>query len=129
MRLLIGAAAAALLFASPALAQTATIPASCAGFEAAPATPDGAVANSREMQEGATRFDAWRAAREQKLATCQADAAALRAQLEATVAAFNAAGTERVTAVTAWNAEIEEFNARGSTNNRSRGGVIGGSRQ
>lgn len=127
MKVLLGAAAAALLLASTAHAQTTTPPASgnCAGFAPAPTLPDGANANHGQMTEASEAVDAWRQEREAKQQACQNEINALQTQLNAMIQAYNAAGQERVSVVNAWNAEVEEFGARGgSTARQRRGGVI-----
>jgi hypothetical protein len=114
MKVLFGAAAAALLMASPVLAQTptqtpaATVPAGsrCAGFAPAPALVDGAEATREQMQTAQAEWTAWQAQRVEQETACQAEVAAL-------TAAFNAAGAERSAAATNFNTELTEFNARG----------------
>lgn len=114
MKLMIGAAAAALLLATPAMAQTATpsIPATCSNFDAGPTLVDGASATRQQMNTTSESVEAWRAALEAKRATCQADIATLRAQLEASVAAYNASATNATQTLNAWNAEVTEYNGR-----------------
>ena len=112
MKVLIGAAAVAMILAvSPAFAQTAAS-ANCTGFEAVPTLPDGATATRQQMQAAITRFEAWDAARQQKLVACRAD-------IDANSAAFTTVENERRAAQSAWGAEIAEFNARGSASSSS----------
>jgi hypothetical protein len=129
MKLMIGAAAAALLLATPAMAQTASpaIPASCSNFDAAPTLVDGASATRAQMNSTSESVEAWRAALEAKRTTCQADITALRTQLEAAVAAYNASAQSATQTLNTWNTEVTEFNGRSgqsvNTERRSSGGV------
>lgn len=121
MKVLIGAAAAAvLLTAAPAFAQTNMSP-NCTGFEPAPTPlPDGATAERAAVEEMNTRIQAWADARRDKLLACQAD-------INAMSQALNTALQERQATTTAWNAEVTEFNARStnsSSNPRERGGRL-----
>jgi len=119
MKALIGAAAAALLLASPAAAQAQTQPAvtaNCSGFEATPTgLPDGATANASRMNQGRERVAEWLRARDARLAQCLADINAQRAQLNAIEAAYNQAVTEKEGVVNGWAVETEEYNARGGS--------------
>ena len=124
MKILLGAVAAALLLAPVAFAQTTPAGTSnCAGFETPPALPDGAAANTTAMAAGSATYDAWHNGTESKKSLCQADIAELRAQLNVMVEAYNQAETQRFATQTAWGAEIAEFNARGGSSRRQRGGV------
>ncbi|MBC7768125.1 MAG: hypothetical protein H7124_05010 [Phycisphaerales bacterium] len=115
MKLMIGAAAAAMLLATPAMAQTTapSIPASCSNFDAAPTLVDGAAATRQQMTATSASVEAWRSALEQKRTACQTDVTALRAQLEAAVGAYNASAQSAAQTLNAWNVEVTEFNARG----------------
>jgi septal ring factor EnvC (AmiA/AmiB activator) len=125
MKVLIGAAAAALLLATPALAQTPQAAGACGSFAAAPSLIDGANANRDQMTSKNEEVTAWATARQQQEATCQQEINTMRTQLEAMVSAFNTSGQERVTVVQNWNAEIAEFGGRsGASTGRQRGGVI-----
>jgi len=120
MKVLIGAAVAALVMAaSPAFAQTTTP--NCTGFDPAPTLPDGASANRAAIEAANAQVQAWSEARRQKLLACQADVNAMSQ-------AFNAAEQERRTLQSAWEAEVQEFNARSSSGNntgrRERGSVL-----
>jgi hypothetical protein len=75
------------------------------------------------MQAAGAQVDAWRLAREQKQTACQTDINALRTQLDGMIAAYNTAGQERVALVNAWNAEVQEFTARGGSSRRSGASV------
>ena len=120
MKVLIGAAAAAvILSAAPAFAQTNMSP-NCTGFEAAPTLPDGATAERAAVEAMNTQVQAWADARRTKLLACQAD-------INAMAQAMQAANQERTTVTTAWNAEVTEFNARStssSSNRRERGSTL-----
>lgn len=130
MKLITGAAAAALVLASTALAQTPQTPptpapaavaltANCSGFAPAPTLPDGATASRDEIAAGNTAYDTWGQARLAKLRLCRADIEALRAQLIPLEQAYTASNTELGGIVTSWQAEVAEFNAR-PANSRNR---------
>jgi hypothetical protein len=126
MKVMLGATAAVLLMASPALAQTppAQTPASCLNLPAAPAVADGATASRDDMAESQQAVTAWNTDMEARLATCRAD---INTQVQALQAFFNAQDTARVTTYNQMAAETAEFNARGDTaggNRRERGGVL-----
>jgi Skp family chaperone for outer membrane proteins len=128
MKVLIGAAVAALAFASTAAAQPAPqVSANCSGFSAAPTLPDGATATSRQMTSGNDLYQAWGNERVAKLQSCRADVEALRVQLNALEAAYNTANAELASVTGGWEAEVAEYNARGgdpAPGERRRGGVI-----
>ena len=123
MRILIGAAAAALLLASPALAQTEAAPSACAGFAAAPTLPDGATANAAAITAGDTSFRTWHTAGAEKLGQCRAEVEAARARVRELEALHNAAAEQLNGTRDAWQVEVNEYNARGGENRRERGGV------
>ncbi len=119
MKVLIGAAAAAvLLMAAPAFAQT-NISLNCTGFDAAPTLPDGATANRAAVEAMNTQVQIWADARREKLLACQAD-------INAMSQAFNTTSQELQAVTTAWNAEVTEFNTRANTSSsrRERGGTL-----
>lgn len=119
MKAAFGAAVvAAALFSAPAAAQTAS--GSCAAFEAAPTAPNGATASRQAMEAYGRQFEAWRAARDQRLAACRAEIDATRAELDAMVQSYNTAGRERAALISAWNAEVDEYGARGGQRRDSR---------
>lgn len=126
MKVLLGVAAAALLLAPAALAQTAPAGEStnCAGFALPPSLPDGATASSSAMATGATEYEAWHTATEAKKALCQTDIATLRAQLNTMVEAYNQAEQQRFAAQNAWAGDVAEYNGRGGAGRRQRGGVL-----
>jgi hypothetical protein len=119
MKFLIGAAAATLLMASPALAQTpATAPDVCVGFAAAPAIPDGATATPEIMSGTDTEFRAWHGTGSAKLQQCRAEVEAMRARLTATETAYNAGVALLNGTRDAWQVEVDEYNARAPARNR-----------
>jgi hypothetical protein len=114
MKLLLSAAVAALLMASPAMAQTDAAPAaSCGTLEPAPANPpDGATA-AREVVESYTqRFNAWAEASNAVLACKRTEAEQARARADALTTEFNTANSGVRDAIAAWTVEVTEFNAR-----------------
>ncbi len=113
MKMFVALMLGALVMAGPAAAQAIPSSSACASFSPAPAMPDGARASREAMTAGGQRIETWRVAREQEQAACQAEINALRAQLEAMIAAYNGAGQERVAAIGAWNGEVAQFAARG----------------
>lgn len=125
MRILIGAAAAALLLASPALAQTEAAPSACAGFAAAPTLPDGATANAAAITAGDTAFRAWHGVGAEKLTQCRAEVEAARARVRELEALHNTAADQLNTTRDAWQVEVNEYNGRGNSgeSRRDRGGV------
>jgi hypothetical protein len=124
MRILIGAAVAALLLASPALAQEAA-PSACAGFAAAPTLPDGATANAAAITTGDATFRTWHTAGAEKLVQCRAEVEAARARVRDLEALHNTAADQLNGTRDAWQVEVNEYNARGNTgeSRRERGGV------
>lgn len=121
MKVLLGATAAFVLLAAPALAQTA--PAQCS-FTAAPTIPDGATATNSAMQDARAAVEAWRATRTSELAACQAAATALQAQAQAAATAHNAGIAETNSTIERFSAENTEYNARGGTQRRERGSSL-----
>jgi len=109
---MLGAAVAALLFATPAIAQE-TAPASCGAIEAAPTgMPDGAEANIRAVNAYTERFNAWADANAAVL-TCKRERAdAARAHADALTTEWNTENGARRAAIAAWQVEVDEFNAR-----------------
>jgi hypothetical protein len=114
MKLVLGAAVAALLFASPAFAQSEGAPATstCGAVAPAPALPDGATATYEQMETGNTSYDAWYESNRVALECRRAEVVAAEARYQTLRTAFNT-NTEEVTAArTSWEAEVAEFNAR-----------------
>jgi hypothetical protein len=123
MKVLIGAAAAVLLIAAPAGAQTGTTaPAATAGASQCgavpemPTLPDGADAGRNDMESANTAYTAWSANVRTNLDCRRAEAQSLQTQADARIAEHNAAAAALATANTNWQAEVEEFNGR--TGNR-----------
>jgi hypothetical protein len=114
MKLLLGAAVAALLLASPAMAQTDAAPAaSCGALEAMPPDqPDGATASREAVEAYTQRFNAWAEASNAVLACKRTQAEQARARADALATEFNTENSSVRDAITAWTAEVTEFNAR-----------------
>lgn len=112
MKFLIGVAAATLLMASPALAQTPDLPESCTGFAAAPTLPDGATADREAIAAADAQFREWHGAGSTKLTQCRAEVEAARARVAAMETAYNAAVAQLNGTRDTWVVEVEEFNAR-----------------
>lgn len=116
MRLVLGAAVAALLMATPAMAQndTAAAPAaSCGAVSAAPTgMPDGATASRNVVEAYTTSFNAWAETTNAVLACKRGRAEAARAQADALTAEFNTENGSLRDTIASWTAEVEEFNAR-----------------
>lgn len=124
MRILFGAAAAALLLASPAFAQTEAPAGACVGFAAAPTLPDGATANAAAITTGDTTFRAWHVSGSEKLGQCRAEVEAARARVRELEALHNSAAEQLNVTRDAWQVEVTEYNARGAAPaRRERGGV------
>lgn len=124
MKVLLGATAALVLMAAPALAQTTpALPAQCT-FTAAPEIPDGARATNQQMNAARTTLDAWRQTRETELAACNTAARALEAQAQAAAAAHNAARDATNAAITQFATETSEYTARSPTSGRRERGSI-----
>lgn len=125
MKVLLGATAALLLLATPALAQTQTapLPAQC-NFTAAPTIPDGATASNDAMRDARAAVEAWRTTRQGELAACNTASQALLAQANAAASAYNAAGAETDNVIRQFAAEIEEHGARAPAQRRERGSSL-----
>jgi hypothetical protein len=118
MKMLVGAAFAALMLATPAVAQTdpaasaAVNATSCGALAAPPTLPDGATADREAMEAGNTAFTAWAEANRAVLACRRAEVEALQARFQALRAEYNT-GAEQLNATnTAWQADVTEFNER-----------------
>ena len=117
MKLVLGAAIAALLIATPAMAQTdpaATAAAnatSCGAIEPPPTLPDAATANREAMDAGNTAFNTWGQANQVVLQCRRAEVEALQARYQALRAEYNAGAEQLRNVNTAWQAEVAEFNA------------------
>jgi hypothetical protein len=121
MRLLLGAAVAALLIASPAMAQTGAAPATCGAVTPAPTDmPDGATASRPDVEAFTERFNAWAEANNQVLACKRTRAEQARAQADAYTNEFNTENATLRQTIATWTAEVEEFNARNVPARRDR---------
>ena len=116
MKLLLSAAAvAALLAASPAMAQTDAAPAAASCGTVAPAPgnqPDGATADRAVVEAYTTQFNAWVEATNQVLSCKRARAEEALARANALTGEFNTENTALRGAIDVWTAEVAEFNAR-----------------
>jgi hypothetical protein len=121
MKLFMGVAVAAMLLATPVLAQTAgettatpapVPPSACGTPSPAPTAPDGATASREEMATANTTYVAWAEAYRAIVQCRHAEAQSLRAQADARAQEHNAAVETFNTTSTAWEAEVAEFNAR-----------------
>ncbi len=124
MKVLLGATAAIMLMAAPALAQTPpALPSQCA-FTAAPTIPDGATATNAQMTTAREALQTWRTTRTAELAACNAAALSLQAQYQAAAAANNAAATETDATITRFTAENTAYNGRSTGGRRERGSSL-----
>jgi hypothetical protein len=113
MKFLQGAAVAALLIATPAMAQTEAASDSCGTVAPAPANvPDGATASAADVEAYRVAFEAWFNATNPVLTCKRTQAEEAAARSAAMTSAFNAENTTVNAAITAWRTEAEEFNAR-----------------
>lgn len=123
MRLPIVAAVAAFLMAAPAMAQTETTTppgdtaplaqSECGAAAPAPADlPDGASATRAQLEAATERFNAWAAAQSTHLACRRAEAQAAMARADSLARQYNELTRAGQAASAAWQAEVEEFNAR-----------------
>lgn len=122
MKVLSGVAVAALLFATPAFAQTTpATPAAateCGAFPSAPSTPDGATASPDAMNAANTAYAAWAESYRTVLGCHRAEAEALAARSAAKTGEVNNAVTSFNTASAAWEVEVTEYNARPNARGR-----------
>jgi hypothetical protein len=138
MKVLIAAAAAAVLIALPAVAQTTPAtpatpaPASnCPALAAPPTLPDGATANREAMAAGNTTYQAWATAYQAGYQCRHTEAQQAMAAAQALVAESNRSADTLNQTTAAWQADVAEFTARGGSvattngNRRQRGGVMG----
>lgn len=122
MRMILGAAVAALIMAGTAAAQTEETPAAppappaesaCAAPPAIPTDlPDGAEANAQQMTDGNTAFNTWMEATNAALECRRNEAAAAIHRANSLRDQFNEANQAAAAARDGWVAEVEEFNAR-----------------
>lgn len=126
MRLFLGLVSAAVLMSTPALAQTETpaaapaaVTSRCGEPVAAPPTlQDGATASRGAIEQMQTQLTAWADATRVKLECRRTEAQEARATADALTNAYNAQAAQLNTTIAAWQAEVDEYNARG---NRRRG--------
>ncbi|QGZ95615.1 hypothetical protein [Terricaulis silvestris] len=128
MKLFMGVAVAAMLIATPVLAQTAgettatsptpIPPSTCGALLPAPTLPDGATASRSDMDTANTTYTAWAEAYRQVIVCRHAEAQALRTQTDARVLEHNAAVEALNTATTTWEADVAEYNARPANRRR-----------
>lgn len=126
------AAPAANAPAAPAQAEAASFVTACPALPAPPPLPDGATARERDMAAGEAALQTWNAAYVGIINECRRpEVLSIQAEMEAAVAAARAAQARYGAAVAAyqadaagstsmgaaWNAEIDEFNNRGSRRN------------
>lgn len=128
MKLLIGAAAAALLFAGTATAHTATPPlppSRCGAPPTAPTLPDGATASSAQVEAGNTAYNTWAPLMQANVQCRRAEAEEMRAQADARTTEYNGLASQLTTTVSSWQAEVAEYNARGQQPaRRERGSAL-----
>lgn len=126
MKVILGVAVAAMLFAAPALAQTTPAPAaaaaippsSCGESPAAPTLPDGATASRQDMEAANTTYTAWAEAYRTNVVCRHDEAEALQAQASARAAEHNAAVETFNSMIAAWQADVAEYNARPANRRR-----------
>ncbi len=113
MKLLFGAAVAAMLIATPALAQTPPSSASnCPQAGEPPTLPDGATADRNEVEAANERYTTWAQGVSESLTCMRAEAEALHQQWQARVSAHNEAAETLRATTASWEAEVQEFNER-----------------
>lgn len=132
MKVLIGAAAAALLMTVSAAAQTTTPapttptvtapvevpPSRCPALTPAPTLPDGATATTADMEAGNVTYQTWATAYQSGVACRRTEVEELRAQEAARRTEYNAGAEVLNTTTTNWVAEAAEFNARPARSRR-----------
>jgi len=128
MKVLIGAAAMAVLLSGAAAAQENTlgapppnyqVPASrCAELPAAPTMPDGADANAQAMQIAMAAFNTWDASYREILQCRRVEAQEAQAIQQARTQEFNGAVQSYNATVAAVQADVEEYNGRQNTRRR-----------
>ncbi len=122
MKIVVVAAAAALMFGSAAWAQTApaaptAVSSQCGATPELPNLPDGASATRDQMTRANGRFNEWNAAARAMIECRHNEAAALQAQWQALVSEHNAMVESVNGANNEWRAEADEFNSRNSNCN------------
>lgn len=130
IKVLLGATAAVLLMASPALAQAQAGAASCQNYPAAPTVPDGAAVTREQITAARDAIAAWDNDIKARVAACRAELVALNE-------AANAQDAARVSTVNSMATEIQEFTAaeaagtapQTARERRRDGGVMTGGRR
>ncbi|MBL8530592.1 MAG: hypothetical protein JNK94_02555 [Hyphomonadaceae bacterium] len=119
MKVIVGAALAAVLLATPALAQQSGSDAlpppaatQCGAMPETPQLPDGANANRAAMVQANERFTAWVTASQTYLECVRHEADAAAATYQARRDEYNTKRDTLRTAVDSWTAETAEFNSR-----------------
>lgn len=121
MKLVLGAAAAVMMFATAALAQTETAPpaapaaavtSTCAAIAPVPTLPDGAEATMDQVAEADNAYQTWATATQASLQCRRAEHAAAAAQADALLQQHNAGVASLNTTTQTWVAERAEFCAR-----------------
>ncbi len=122
MKVMVGAALAAAVLCGVATAQTvttppttapaSTAPSRCEAFPEVPTTPDGAAANRAAMTAAEAAFNAFDATTRAVLVCRRTEFEELQATSNLRREEHNAGANAMNAAITAWRAEIEEFNAR-----------------
>lgn len=128
MRILMGAATAALLMAAPAAAQTgtpataapsATVQSACGAVAPPPTLLDGATATREQMTAANEAYTAWFTANRDALNCLRTEVEEAQARWQALRESYNAGADMLNTTNTAWQAEVEEFNGRDGQRSRS----------
>lgn len=131
MKVIVGAAVAALLWVGTAAAQDTQTPApttppappavsTCAALPAAPTLPDGAAATAPQMNEGNEAFNAWIMSVNTVLTCRREEAQAAIARAESLREQFNATTQTVTTTREAWLADVNEYNERNPQRGRGR---------
>lgn len=140
MKVLIGAAAA-LLFAATAAAQTTPAspsaptppipPSACGELQPTPVLPtDASHATAAQMAHGNQAYGPWATDTHAKLQCREAEVRALQAQANAAMAAYNAQAAAFTNTVNSWTAVTTAYNgqhgaAAASSGHSSRGSALG----
>jgi hypothetical protein len=122
MKIVVVAAAAALVFSSAAWAQTSTaapaaVTSQCGATPELPNLPDGANATREQMTRANDRFNEWNAAARAVIECRHNEAAAVQAQWQALVNEHNAMVESVNNANNTWRTEADEFNTRSANRN------------
>lgn len=118
MKILLGAAVAAVLLATPAMAQTDPAPGAapnttaCGALTPPPTLPDGATADREAMEAANNAYRTWGEAYRTVLQCRRAEVESLQARYQALRAEYNTGAELLNSTNTAWEADVAEFNAR-----------------